>query len=312
MDWFLYCRDLCHVRVKYIFAVCLNFRLESSKLSGGESLTSYIRQENLKKMKRKAGLSSSFTPGLLKNNANCNVHTIKKIVKIYEKVLHECGFEDSISWSNRAAPATWKISIPVSTTFQTAAHLNDKKEIVVLTERPLHWIHDTLISGKKHIFKHSILTNPDMRISISSTETVEEDTDLYNKSLTKISKGLYDLPITIDEKNVPKLKNEKCKISNVRHTECSRTYVSGNKMHASINCGKNFSMGLHKGKPFCELWLFADAVDLQQAITKSLGESSVETFAKNVFYTSLKVKKKLEEILSNIDDVDHEVIHFCF
>ena len=263
-------------------------------------------------MKRRAGLLSSFTPGLLKNNAKCNAHTIKKIVKIYEKVLHECGFEDSISCSNTAGPVAWKISIPVSTSFQTAAYLNDKKEIVVLTERPLYWIHDTLISGKKQIFKHSILTNPDMRISIASTEKVEEDTDLYNKSLTKISKGLYDLPITIDEQNVPKLKNEKCKISNVRHMEYSRTYISGNKMHASINCGKNFSMGLDKGRPFCELWLYADAVDLQEAIIKSLGEISVDKFAKNVFYTSLKIKKKLEEILSNIDDVDHEVIHFCF
>ena len=286
--------------------------MESSKLSGGESLAAYIRQENLKKMKRRAGLSSSFAPGLLKNNAKCNTHTIKKIVKIYEKVLYECGFEDSISWPNTAAPVTWKISIPVSASFQTAAYLNDKKEIVLLTERPLHWIHDTLISGKKQIFKYSILTNPDMRISISSTEKVEKDTDLYNKSLIKISKGLYDLPITIDEKNVPKLKNEKSEISNVRHMEYSRTYISGNKMHASINCGKNFSMGLDTGKPFCELWLYAEAVDLQEAITKSLGEISVDKFAKNVFYTSLKIKKKLEEVLSNIDDEDHEVINFHF
>ena len=61
-------------------------------------------------------------------------------------------------------------------------------------------------------------------------------------------------------------------------------------------------MGLDTGKPFCELWLYAEAVDLQEAITKSLGEISVDKFAKNVFYTSLKIKKKLEEVLSNIDD----------
>ena len=299
-------------RVKYIFTFCKNFRMESSKLSEEKSLTSYIHQENFKKMKRRAGISSSFTPGLLKNNAKYDAHTIKKIVKIYEKVLHECGFEDATSCPNSTPPVKWKISIPVSASFQTAAYLNDKKEIVFLTERPLHWIHDTLISGKRQIFKHSILTNPDIRISIASTEKVEEDTDLYNKSLTKISKGLYDFPVIIDEKNIPKLKNEKSKIPNVRHMEYSRTYISGNKMHASINCGKNFSMGFDKGRPFCELWLYANAVDLQEAIAKSLGEISVDKFAKNVFFTSLKIKKKLEEILNNIDDVDHEVIHFCF
>ena len=64
--------------------------------------------------------------------------------------------------------------------FQTITYLDDKEQPSHITESAMSWTHGTVISGKK---QDSVLTNPDMRISLSSTKKVKSYIDLYNKSL---------------------------------------------------------------------------------------------------------------------------------
>ena len=282
----------------------VNFRESSHLSSSGGSSKSNVHREVFKKNKRGVGLPSSFTPGLLKNDAKLDKQTTEKLVKLYEKTLLECGFKLGSSCL-KTTPSTWKISFGISFNFQTIAYMDDKQQLSHVTERTLNWIHDTVISGKKQIFKESILTNPDMRISISSTEKVKPDTDLYNKSLPPNAGGVNDVPIEINEKGIPMLRNKNSQVRNARHVKSYKRYTNYNKMDAFITCGSNFSLGLDIERPFCELWLYTDPADLQEAISQSLDEYYLDKFARNVFYTSLKVKNKLDEILNNIGDADY-------
>ena len=292
----------------------MNFRSESGESSSEDSLSSYLYQEQLKKKKRRAGLASAFSPGLMENNAIADEETRKKLFNLYEKVLLQCGFESDLSHAYLRIPATWKISLSVSTSYEVELILNDQKELVEVKERSLNWIHDTLVSGKKQVFKDSLLTNPDMRILISSQEIVREGSDLYEESLKSDAKGKQDLPITIDENNIPELSKfrncESVPVGNVRHVESYKKFYNGRKIYGVIAIGKSYSFGLKIVKPFCDLSLYVDPIDLRNAISNSLDDNCVDEFTKTVFYTSLKVKQKLEEILCNAENVDHEVIVF--
>ena len=265
----------------------------------------------MKKKKRRAGIKSAFTPGLLKNDAKGDQGTMEKLFKVYEKALHDCGFKSfsiNNSTSSPRGPAPWKISMPASANFEGQMILNEKKDLVKLTERSINWVHDTLISGKKQVFKDSIQANPDVRIVITSTKKIEEETELYNTVLKTETKGNYNLPVKWDEKNNPKLVSENSHVANVRHIKSYTQYTNGNKVNATIAFGENFSLGSEVPKPFCELILIIDPVDLKKAITHCLNENCIDHFARNVFYTSLKIKQKLEEVLNNMGDTGNNVI----
>ena len=283
-----------------------NFRSENGESSFEDNLQSYIHQELLKKKRRRAGLASAFSPGLMENNAIADKKTKEKLSDLYEKVLLDCGFKYGETHCYSRIPATWKISMTISTSYEIELILNDEKELIEINERSLNWVHDTLVSGKTQVFKDSFLTNPDMRILISSQEIVKEGSDLYDESLK------YDIPVQIDEKNIPELLNENAPIGNVRHVESYKKYSNGNKIYGTIAIGKNYSFGLKIEKQFCDLSLYVDPTDLQNAIKNSLDDDCVDKFTKNVFYTSLNVKEKLEEILCQAESLVHEVIDlFC-
>ena len=279
----------------------VNFRSESGESSSEDNLQSYIHQEQLKKRRRRAGLASAFSPGLMENNSIADKKTEEKLSDLYEKVLLDCGFKYGETHSYSRIPATWKISMSISSSYEIELILDDKKELVEVNERSLNWVDDTLVSGKLQVFKDSVLTNPDMRILISSQEIVKEGSDLYHESLK------YNIPVTIDEKNIPQLLNENAPIGNVRHVESYKKYSNGNKIYGTIAIGKSYSSGLKIEKQFCDLSLYVDPTDLRNAIKSSLDEDCVDKFTKNVFYTSLQVKEKLEEILRKAEGLVHEV-----
>ena len=242
----------------------------------------------------------------MENNAIGDKKTKEKLSDLYEKVLLDCGFKYSETHCYSRIPATWKISMSISTSYEIELILNDKKDLVEVNERSLNWIHDTLVSGKTQVFKDSILTNPDMRILISSQEIVKEGSDLYDETLK------YDIPVTIDEKNIPELLNENAPVGNVRHVESFRKYSNGNNIYGTIATGKSYSFGLKIEKQFCDLSLYVDPVDLQNAIKNSLDVDCLDKFTRNVFYTSLKVREKLEEILCKPEGLVHEVIDLFY
>ena len=225
-----------------------------------------------------------------------------KLFNMYEKALLDCGFKRGISSFDRV-PARWKISMPVSKSFDTEIILDGNKELVKVNERSLNWIHDTFVSGKKQVFINSIQSNPDMRVLVSSSERVNEGTDLYKEALKTNVKGMYNLPIRWDKDDTPKLVDQNSQVSNVRHVEKYEKFSNENKIDATVVYGANYILGLKTSKPFCELSLYTDPSDLQKAITHCMDGAYIDQFVRNVFDTSLKIKQKLEEIANASRDV---------
>ena len=142
-----------------------------------------------------------------------------------------------------------------------------------------------------------------MRVLVSSSERVNEGTDLYKEALKTNVKGMYNLPIRWDKDDTPKLVDQNSQVSNVRHVEKYEKFSNENKIDATIVYGANYILGLKTSKPFCELSLYTDPSDLQKAITHCMDEAYIDQFARNVFDTSLKIKQKLEEIANASRDV---------
>ena len=182
----------------------VNFRQSSHLSSSGRSFNSNICRVVFKENERGEGLPSSFTPGLLKSYAKLDKQTTEKLVKIYGNTLLECGFKLGPSCL-KTSPSMWKISFGISFIFQTITYLDDKEQLSHITESAMNWIHGTVISGKKH---DSILTTPDMRISLSSTKKVKSYIDLYNKSLPPNVGGINGVSAKMDEKGIPILRKK--------------------------------------------------------------------------------------------------------
>ena len=235
-----------------------------------------------------------------------------KLSALYKKVLIECGFKNgSYQNSYPQVHGTWRIWTPVSFEFEIEITLNQKQELIKVTEKPLNWMHHTFVSGKKQVFKKFFHTNPDMKISITSREKVKKETDLYRQLLKVSGKEMSILPITI-ENDKPRLTSENSRVSHVRHVEFHETYFNGKHIDASIAYGTKWSMGLEVQRPFCELSLYADPSHLHDLIKHSLQEDYVDKFTRNVFYTSLRIKRKLEEVLNKEESAEHQVICLCF
>ena len=80
-------------RKRNIQITVVNLRSESGKSSSEDNLQSYIHQEQLKNKRRRAGLASAFSPGLMENNAIAARKTKENLSDLYEKVLLDCGLK---------------------------------------------------------------------------------------------------------------------------------------------------------------------------------------------------------------------------
>ena len=289
----------------------MNFRLETARSIFDGDLASYVRQEYLRKKKERPGLVSAFFPGLLTNVQGSNDARVK-LSALYKKVLIESGFKHGTYQSTHPRiHGTWRIWTPVSYEFEIEITLIENQGLIKVTEKPLNWIHHIFVSGKKQIFKNSIHINPDMKIAITFRQMVEKGTDLYRQLLKVSGKEMSILPITIEDAK-SRLACENSRVSNVRHVEFHENYSNGKSIDASITYGTKFSMGFEVQRPFCELSLYADPSDLHDLIKNSLQEDYVDKFTRNVFYISLKIKQKLEEVLNKEGRTEHQVICLCF
>ena len=189
----------------------INFRHEAARSTFEGDLASYVRHERLKMKKQRPGLVSGFAPGLLTNIQGSNDPRVK-LPALYKKVLMECGFKHgTYQNSHPRVRGTWRVWTPASYEFEIEITLNNKQELIKVTEKPLNWIHHMFVSGKKQIFKNYIHVNPDMKISITSREMVEKGTDLYKQLLKASGKEMSILPITIED-DKPRLTSENSRV----------------------------------------------------------------------------------------------------
>ncbi|XP_065649354.1 uncharacterized protein LOC100214913 isoform X3 [Hydra vulgaris] len=261
--------------------------------------TSFAQITNKVKRKKKSmytGISTAFTPGLLQSNTS-DESARQKLLRVYEKVLSECGFHNQSTLQSRLL-TPWKVTLSPSLSFEVDMRLSDSLEVLQIAERPLNWIHATLISCKKQTFIDQIQTNPDIRLTISSQDPIETDSELYN-AVYPLIKGVRTLPISLKD-GKPKLNlfGGRSFVNSVRHVEL-RKEMSNGSVDANISYGQLFfGYELQLTRPFCELSLQFNTEKLKNSLGEFINIDLLNEFAKEFYYKSIEIRNFLENILS--------------
>ena len=172
--------------------------------------------------------------------------------------------------------------------------------MVKIEERPLSWVHGSLLSGGEQIFKEEVLCTCDVRLQIASTEPVKEGTQLHKEVLPVID-GHQILPISI-KNGKPVIspvfaKKAKQIVTSVRRIELVEMFTNGS-IDASVTYGDMYSgHDLVLNRPFCELALYFNAEKLSSCIREYVDEERLREVVSELFKTSITFQRILEEEL---------------
>ena len=257
---------------------------------GGTRFDDNVKKVVKKKKQNKKGVASAFTPGLLRLNTRDD-SAREILLNIYRETLKKCGFV--VGSRGLRNPSTWKIILSPSSSYEVQMSLDDKMNVQSIKERNLHWIHATLISGDKQEFVCNIHQNPDIRLLISTSDVVKEDSDLYRTVLPEIN-GEHALPIQIGIDGRPVLarvtsKRVKDIVQTVRHVQRLEMFTNGSTDASIVYGDCYFGEKLVLKRPFCELSLYINPEKLQDAISNFVDKEKLEEFTKEFFNTSLLV-----------------------
>ena len=135
--------------------------------------------------RKQCGLGNTFCPGLLKENQAAE-STQQECWNLYCSSLRNSGFEQIDGNSNEKH---WSLAISVSSSFEIDWRLDHSLRTVSLNERPLSWVHATLIADRCHDKgeKSDLLRSHDIRFKVETTEPIQQGSKPL--SLTKLQFG---------------------------------------------------------------------------------------------------------------------------
>ena len=247
--------------------------------------------------KTKRGIAAAFTPGLLKNNTG-DESARRILLQHYHKVVQQCGFRRG-SCTSRKEPPYWRVSVNPSSSFEVQINFDREMNILKVCERPLNWVHGTILDGRSQQFNGSLRTNPDVRILMSTEEKVQQGKDLYRSVFPGgevpilIKDGKPVLPTFVDGHRAKK----KNFVSMVRNVENTELFTNGDCdaciVYGTLYFGKDLTMT----RSFCELSLYFDAEPLRKSIRSDLNGEELEMYSQKLFTISNNIKEHLDATL---------------
>ena len=265
--------------------------------SSGSKFAEETKKKYKQQKSSKKGITSSFTPGFLKLNTSNNSPR-ENVLNCYRHVLDVCGFHQGATSTRR--PYTWKVSCDPSRCYQVQLCLTNDLEVVKIEERPLNWVHGTIVSGGEQIFKGEVLCTCDARLQISSSELVKEGSLLFREVLPEVN-GSRVIPIAVKE-GKPVIstyfaKRAKQVVTSVRHVKKTEMFTNGS-IDASVVLGEMYyGQNLVLSRPFCELSLYFNGEKLSRCIKEYLDEELLHEVVTELYQTSVKFQQVLEENL---------------
>ena len=266
------------------------------------NLAERIQVKMSRNRRNKRGIAAAFTPGLLKFNTS-DESARKILFQHYHLVIHRCGFLKGRSTS-RETPPVWRVSVNPSSSFEVQINFDCDMKVLKVCERPLNWVHGTILDGKKQHFNGSLRTNADVRILISTEEKVGSGTDLYrsvfpgDKPPLLIKNGKPVLPTFVDGSRAKKRNF----VTMVRNIETTDIFTDGVCDACIVKGTVYFGKDLLITRSFCELSLYFDVEPLRESIRTNLNDELMETYSRTLFKTSNKIKEELDSILTEPTD----------
>lgn len=262
-----------------------------------ETFSQKIRANYQRNRKSKRGIAAAFTPGLLKNNTSDESARLT-LLQHYHKIVKQCGFREG-TCTNRTKPPYWRVSVNPSSSFEVQINFDRQMNILKVCERPLNWVHGTILDGGKQQFNGGLRTNPDVRILMSTEERVDQGSDLYRSCfpgnniplLIKDDKPV--LPTFVDGKHATK-KNFVSMVRNVKSTEL---FTNGDCDACIVNGVLYFGKDLTMTRSFCELSLYFDTEPLRNVIRNDLNGEELDQYSRKLFNISNRIKEQLDAAL---------------
>lgn len=275
-----------------------------------------VKKDLYKNKKKKRGIGAAFTPGLLKNNTR-DVSARETLLSSYHIVLKRCGFYKGQSTNRELSPA-WKVSLNPSASYEVQLNLDSDLNVVKVAERPLNWVHGTILDGRKQHFQRNLRTNPDIRLLFATQDLVKEGSDLYRRVLPGGALPFQVIdgkPVVNSNDNNAAASSAKKRrgrnknfISMIRHVQAMEMFTNGRE-DACIICGEiYFGDQMTLSRPFYEISLYFDTTPIKDAIAGNFAvvgavgdtdEDCLGAYTRNIYDTSLLIKGQLDEVFKN-------------
>ena len=237
---------------------------------------------------RNRKISSSFYPCVA-------VRTLfAERMEAVEQFLLRFGFVRKTDMAGDHHPhVKYKVDMIASNSFMVEIKLDSNLRLITIGEKPLQWVHCTLLRGPR-------VSNPDIRIKISTTSEVPESSDLFRFAFPN---GTDDPPISVDSDsgcvrpslNLPA--NVRERVHFVRQIDRKVQFVIDGGVVASVACGVHYSGRLlEHSEPFCDLSLEVLPVPLREWCSFHETDAALSQWMTKVLSTVLAVSEALSAL----------------
>ena len=273
-------------------------------MKGGNRFGVESLEKDIYKGKRtRSGIAAAFSPGLLKGNTK-DTSAITKLQQGYRSVIEKFNFKRGQKTSRTISPA-WKASVNPSATFEVQVGMDENENVTTVTERPLNWVHATILDGRKQHFNENVRTNSDIRVLMSTKDIVKEGSDLHNCVVPEGKAPFYvkdGKPCINTINKTSEKENVKNFVSLVRKVRKSEVYNNGEVDICILTGDVYFGDTLQLSKPFCELSILFDTKPVVNSIYDNFSDDSLKRFVNHLFDISLAIKEELEKTLKESNE----------
>ena len=232
--------------------------------------------------------SSGFCPGLKSTD---DVTQLEELRLVYVHSLEKCGFVQL----NLCKPYTWRVEVRLHFSLDIRINLNDRFQVVDISERPLIWMLATIVANRNVVDLSEL---HDIRLRSESAKPLRKDSDIYKYILPD---GVETELITTNEDDIPtpceRLKN---KMKIIKHNQTVEYYYLNGvtaKICSGIEyCRENFNLG----RTFCELTLFHNEAELRDAVKSENNSCQLKALAANAVDISFRLSDTISSFMKDL------------
>ena len=231
-------------------------------------------------------LSCAFCPGIKLVNSADHLQSSKSV---FMKSLEQCGFNKL----DRCKRITWMICIQMTINRSVRIILDEHLKVIDVSESPLVWMLATIVADRKTI---NNLKSHDVRLRTESSTPLEKGSNFFQMIFPE---GIDSPILIVNDKGFPTLTDHLTNmlmfLKHYRHVE----FFQLQNTIAKLTTGIEFTQqNLDLGRNFCELSLYHNETELQEAVQSSDIDGQIQVIAGNAVSVSLKLS---ECIYDNMD-----------
>ena len=221
-------------------------------------------------------LSSAYCPGIKLKECDNQILYSKSI---FTKSLKQCGF---VRLDTRKS-ITWMICIQVTLTRSVRIILDERLQLIDVSENPLVWVLATIIANRKEL---DPIKAHDLRLRAETSTSLEKNSFIYETIFPNAIKAPI---LSINEKGLPSVSDHiSDKLILIKHYYEAEFYQLDSTV-AKLTMGTEYCHQNLVGREFCELSLYHSESELKEAVKLGNDNSKIKAIAAAAVDISLKL-----------------------